>query len=208
MIPVADRGLVIFKVPIYSDGSAGLNGSPCQAICEIFCTSKAMEPRFAIDWRIMQLVVIRNVKFDQSYEHHGLTFHKFKMNPSDPALRYIWLSSPRPNFWQMPVLKPENPRFRCLMAIEVHDHSVVHGIVDKSPGSILGSRWSLSTRNIHTHTTIAGNKLHHWSEMAKEYKNWIRENTQILLVNDNFSHNLGGDFPRMHMLVFHLTRLP
>lgn len=200
MVPVADRGLLIFKVPIYSNGSNRAPGVPCQAIVEIFCKNKAMEPRFAKDWRILQLMVVRNATYDQSYEHHGLKFHKFRLLPSDPCFRYIWLSSPRPNFWQMPVSKPENPRLQAARPFERHDFSVVCGVMEKSPGSVLGSKWSVAIRNICTHATIAGNKFHNWAEQAIQYKRWIEENpVQLLLANDSFAHNIGGENPLMHV---------
>ena len=160
--------LLLYRVPV----RLGVDGNYTQAIIEIWSSTKDEQPTFTSDWRRLQFVFLREVKFVGDRELFGLKYLQFVM-PSDPASRYIWLSGSEIDYWMMPIPDPEDPRLYSTADKHHGDSTSVRGFLGKSSGSVFGKIYSTYHREIHSTTLIGETSFFDWYNEVMEYKSFF-----------------------------------
>ena len=161
--------LLLFKVPL----RLGVDGHYTQAIIEIWASTKKEEPVFTSDWHRLQVAYIRDLKFVDCRELHGLKYFQFVL-PSNPNSRFIWLSGDRENYWMLPIARPENPRYYSTAHKFDGDSTSVRGFWERSNGSVFSKEYSNYYRDIHSTTEIGQTCFADWLKEVKMAKLQIR----------------------------------
>lgn len=124
-------GLVNAK-PVFSNVADGLtvqrlsiiNIDRVQMIIEIWNTNQNQELTFAPDWRGLQLLFLRDAKYqgvmNMREEPCGLVYI-FKIAAKSPDNRFIWISSPSALFWTEPLL----PRKSLMRTIPIEEIELI-----------------------------------------------------------------------------------
>lgn len=99
-------------------------------ILEIWNDSSTMELTFAKDWKQLQLIFIRDAKFQgvMKLAEQQLTYI-FQISSKNKSERFIWLSSPSLKFWDEPLL-PHSFLTRDISAEEIE--SIELEVITKS----------------------------------------------------------------------------
>lgn len=127
-----------------------------QCIIEIWNSSKAMEPIFAQKWQVLQFCFVKNATFHGMSEMApGVMVYVFRLSQKYASNnRYIWLSSPKNNFWANPI-KAED------FVLEITKAELdalawpspapsIDGFLDMSSGSRFGKIWTSEQRLLHS----------------------------------------------------------
>lgn len=175
MLPKSMYNAIVFRTPIITyDGM--------QIIVDIWCESRAQEPRFANNWAILQWVILRGVVFKNKVNFLGIPLYVFKINTSNREYRFIWMSDPKRDFWAAPIEEPENeienPQFYVLR----NDHAAQRGIIKPSKGSVFGKWVTEKERTVYSHQLIGGMLFEQWKWYMVEYRRKITRRFYELMV--------------------------
>ena len=193
-IPLVSQAKVLLQVPLRT----GTLQEPTQSIVEIMCDRTEMEPKFCQNWTHLQFAIIKNCIFKGKRTNYGLDFFVFTVTTYSPSTRFIWLSSPRRDFWMDPVPEPENPVDSTWRPIPTSGPaSFAHGVLDMSPGSVIGKQWCTKARNIHTDYLYSGMVWGDFCAIVQKMRRDIVLGREVVLVDGTYNHKMVTP-PLMH----------
>lgn len=189
---------VVFRVPL-------VNAEKVQFIVDVWCESREQEPRFAGDWRRLQLTVIRGAVFKRKAVFKGIDIYVFKVNTSNRDHRFIWMSDEGRDFWQAPIADPENVAEMPRFYVQRFDGANARGILNKSVGSCFGKYVSDKDKFLHSHQYVGGMFFDDWKLFMIEYKRRMtRRFIEMMLLDNQFVFDDDRD-PMMHRCDFILN---
>ena len=194
-VPIVGQARVILNVPLRT----GTLENPTQCVIEIVADKKEVEPKFSYDWSHLQLAILQNCTFKGIRTNYGLDFHIFRMANEAPSIRYIWLSSPRRDFWMDPVPEPETPADSVWQPITTTSPSTSRGVLDRSRGSVIGKNWCRRAREIHTDYRFDGMRFSDFCVIVQKLKRDIVMNRELILVDGSYAQKtkLSANSPPM-----------
>ena len=142
-------GIITFRVSL----RVGMGKHASQAMLEIHCLNKESEPRLAHDYWCHQMIIAKNVTYSGKRTSFGLTVENFRIDAHSVSDRFIWLSSPRRDFW----MEPLN-----------FGPTLYTSRIDRSEGSVFGAAISKSDQEILFLEKIGPWKLSNFKDEAIE----------------------------------------
>ena len=138
-------GIITFRISL----RVGMGPHASQVILEIHCRNKESEPTLANDYRCHQMIIAKNVTYSGKRSTFGLKVENFRIDAESVSDRFIWLSSPRHDFWKQP-----------LSIDRVSDPEIFLSDIDRSEGYVFGEDVPKSDQEFSIYDKIGPWKFH------------------------------------------------
>ena len=175
-----NRGM-IFRLSL----RLGIQNLYSQSIVEIYCTNRTMMPKTPPNFsKTIQIAFMKNCLYVGEKKIDGIAFQNFKIIIDNPEERFIWLSSPRADFWT----NPNHPESNSL-----------EPILESASGSVFGRAVKPEQRRIFLSQGIGGVKWENWRLEAEELKKELRRPETDFISDGKLMFESSFDSPPMHM---------
>ena len=180
---------------------------PCrtQIIIEVWSQTVLTTPKFAKNWRCLQLISIFKLFYGGDTVLDGKVYKIFRLSCKNENKfgRFIWLSHDSENFWYNPILDFDNHVHHQGLARDSWPRRVPFGtgILNKSKGSVITKIWTRLYPYLHTRE-FEGFSF----EDLFELRNYVKKGVfgYLNLITKKKMHQ-SANFERLKSFLFHIS---